>query len=309
MKTRKIILLAAIAALACVYSLQLALQGRGAVRAITLADKPDSIKIARPGGESITLSKDGDRWVIGEKKFPADQAKVDAMLKAFAEIKALGSVSASGDWARYGLDDASAVVVTAAKGGKTLRTLAAGKNSSTSQQCYARVDGGKDVLRVSGKMRDLFDKASETLRDRTVWKVPPEGITRVESNFSGAGNELSTDGKKAYPFAIAKAGDPPVWQGAPLEGKAAPSVDGGKAAAWAESLAELRLDSFAAEGTQMGDHPLGTLTLVASGKTMKLTVGAKEGDGKYLCSSSEIPYLFYLQKGTALKLAKTPDAF
>lgn len=309
MKTRKIILLAAVAALACVYSLQLAFQSRGAVRAITLADKPDAIAIARPGGETITLSKDGDRWVIGEKKFPADQSKVDAMLKALAEVKALGSVSASGDWARYGLDDASAVVVTAAKGGKTLRTLAAGKNSATSQQCYARVDGGKDVLLVSGKLRDLFDKAAEALRDRTVWKVPPEGITRIESDFSGSGNELAADGKKAYPFAVAKAGDPPVWQGAPMAGKAAPTVDGGKAATWAESLAELRLDSFAPEGTQFGDHPLGILTVVASGKTMKITVGAKEGDGKYLCSSSEIPYLFYVQKGTALKLAKTPDAF
>lgn len=309
MKTRKIILLAAIAALTLVYSLQLVFQARGAVRVIALADDPDSISIARSGGEKITLSKEGDHWLIGDAKYPADQAKVAAMLKEIKEIRALGTVSSSGDWERYGLDEASAVVVTASKGGKVLRTIGAGKNSSSSQQSYARIDGGKETVLVSGKLRDVFDKPADTLRDRTVWKVPPEGITRIDSDFVNGGTDLSANGVRKTPFAIAKAGDPATWQGVPLGAKAAPPVDATKAASWAESLAEIKADSFAPEGTTLDGKTLGTLSLVAAGKTITLTVARKEGDMKYLCASSETPYPFYLQKGTVMKLAKGTAEF
>lgn len=309
MKTRKILLLAAIAALTLVYSLQLVFHSRGAVRVIALTDDPDSISIARSGGEKITLSKEGDHWLIGEAKYPADQAKVAAMLAEIKEIKALGAVSSSTDRERYGLDETSAVVVTASKGGKVLRTIGAGKNSSSSQQSYARIDGGKETILVSGRLRDVFDKPAETLRERTVWKVPPEGITRIDSDFVNSGTDFSANGARKAAFAIAKAGDPAIWQGVPLGARAAPPVDAAKAASWAESLAELKADSFAPAGTTLDGKPLGTLSLIAAGKTITLTVARKEGDTKYLCASSETPYPFFLQKGTVVKLAKGTTEF
>jgi hypothetical protein len=303
MKTRKTILLVAIGVLALALALQTAFEGRTAVKTLSLAEDPDTIEIARAGGEVTTLAKDGDRWLVGAKKYPADPQAVDEMIKALKEIKTLGSVSSSGDWARYGLDDASPVVVKASRAGMAMRTVAAGKNSSTTQQSYVRVDGGKDVLLASSRFRDRFDKSAEGLRDRTVWKVPSEGMTRIESDFAAIG-DIDGSGKRRAAFAVAKAGTPATWQGAPLSGKNAQAVDAAKTAGWAESLAELRADSFAPDGTAIPANALGRIAIVAAGKTLALTVARKEGETKYLCVSSESPYPFFLQKATVMKFAK-----
>ncbi len=306
MKPRKTILLAAIGVLALAFALQTALERRNAVKTLSLAEDPDTIEIARAGGEVTTLSRDGDRWLIDKGKYPADSQAVAEMVAALKEIKTLGSVSASGDWARYGLDETSAIVVKASKGGTAMRTVAAGKNSSTTQQSYVRVDGGKDVLLASSRFRDRFDRSAESLRDRTVWKIPFEGMTRIESDFAAIG-DIDGSGRRRAAFAVAKAGTPAAWQGAPLAGKNAPPVDSGKTASWSEILAELRADSFAPDGTAIPERPLGKIAIVAAGKTVTLSVARKEGETKYLCVSSESPYPFYLQKATVLKFAKNPE--
>ena len=312
MKTRKILLLAAIAALGCVYAAQLVFSRSGSIKELKLADEPDSITIARPGGETIALAKEGGRWLIGEKKYPADQAKVDAMLKALTNIKILETVSSSDDPDRFGLDDAARFVVTASKGGKALRTVYAGKASSASDQSYACVDGGKDVLLVAGKLRFEFDKQAESLRDRTVWNVKGESVARVDSDFSRSPGDIAGSGTRRIPFSIEKAGEGEgaAWREVSVPGAAANGMlDPAKASAWVDSISNLRADSFASDASAMPAQGLGTLTITAAGKSMTLSVVRKEGNTKYLCVSSESPYPFYLQAGTVARFAKTPKEF
>jgi len=308
MKTRKILLLAAIAVLACVYAAQLVFSRSGSVKELKLADEPDSISIVGPGGEALTLAKEGRRWLIGEKKYPADQAKVEAMLKALSNIKILETVSASGDSDRYGLEEASRLVITVSKGGKVLRTICAGKASSASNQSYAYVDGEKDVLLVAGKLRSEFDKTAESLRDRTIWNVKGESVTRVDSDFSRSPRDIAGSGTRRIPFLIEKAGEGVTWKEVAVHG-ASGELDTTKVSAWVDSIASIRADSFAPEVTPTPAQNLGTITLTASGKAMTLSIVRKEGDTKYLCASSESPYLFYLQAGTVARLAKAPREF
>ena len=310
MKTRKILLLTAIAVLACVYAAQLVFSRSGSVKELKLADEPDSISIARAGGESFTLAKEGGRWFIGEKKYPADLAKVDAMLKVLSNIKILETVFSSGDSDRYGLDEASRLVISASKGGKALRTVYAGKVSSASNQSYAYVDGEKDVLLVAGKLRSEFDKMAESLRDRTVWNVKGESVTRVDSDFSRSPRDIAGTGTRRIPFSIEKSGEGATWQEIAVPGSGASEMlDSTKVGAWVDSIANLRADSFAPEESATPSQNLGTLTLASSGKAMTLSVVRKEGDTKYLCVSSESPYPFYLQAGTVARLAKAPREF
>jgi len=307
MKTRKILLLAAIAVLACVYAAQLVFSRSGSIKELKLADEPDSISIARVEGESLTLAKEGERWFIGEKKYPADQAKVDAMLKAFSTIKVLEVVSASGDFDRYGLDEASRLVIAVSKGGKVLRTLCAGKASSASNQSYAYVDGEKDVLLVAGKLRSEFDKTVESLRDRTVWNVKGESVTRVDSDFSRSPRDIAGSITRRIPFSIEKSGEGATWQEIAVPGSGASAnekLDATRVDAWVDSIVNLRADSFAPEVSAIPSQNLGTLTITASGKAMTLSIVRKEGDTKYLCVSSESPYPFYLQAGTVARFAK-----
>lgn len=310
MKTRKILLLATITVLACVYAAQLVFSRSGSIKELKLSDEPDSITISRPGGETIGLTKEGGRWLIGEQKYPADQAKVDAMLKALSNIKILETISASDDPDRFGLDDAARFVVTASKEGKALRTVYAGKASSASDQSYACVDGGKDVLLVAGKLRVEFDKKAESLRDRTVWNVKGESVTRVDSDFSRSPGDIAGSGTRRIPFSIEKSGEGAAWRDVPVSGVAANGIlDPTRASAWVDSIVNLRADSFASDVSAIPSQNLGTLTITAAGKAMTLSVVRKEGDTKYLCVSSESPYPFYLQAGTVARFAKTPKEF
>ena len=263
-----------------------------------------------PGFYVLTLAKEGGRWIIGEKKYPADQAKVDAILKVLSNIKILETVSVSGDSDRYGLDEASRLVITASKGGKVLRTICAGKASSASNQSYAYVDGEKDVLLVAGKLRSEFDKTAESIRDRTVWNVKGESVTRVDSDFSCSPRDIAGSETRRIPFSIEKAGEGATWKEVSIPGAgASEKLDATKVSAWVDSIANLRADSFAPEVTATPAQNIGTLTLTSSGKALTLSVVRKEGDTKYLCASSESPYLFYLQAGTVARLAKAPREF
>jgi hypothetical protein len=205
MKTRKIVLLATIAVLACVCVLQIVFTGGDSVREVKFDGKPDSLVLARGSLPPVSLVKDGDKWLIGDKKYPADGAAVERMLDAIASIRVLGTVSSGGDYDRYGLTDDSRLTVTASLAGKALRTVAIGKNSVTAQQTYALLDGAKAVSLVSGNYGDIFGKTADELRGKDIWVLDAEGITRVDA--SG--------------FSVAKAGKPAVWTAVPAPGGSA----------------------------------------------------------------------------------------
>jgi len=299
MKTRKIILLSAIVLLCGVYMLQIVFGGRDSVKVLKLADKIDSIVIATgPNATPLTISKDGDKWFLGDKKYPADSSLVEGMVAALGEIKTLGTVSGSGDYARYGLDEGARLTVTASKGGKALRTVAVGKNATTAQQCYVLLDGGKSVQLVSGNFKETFGKDLATLRDRSIWSIPPDGITRVDVASSGT-----------PAFALAKAGTPPAWVVASPDSAKNFALDNEKTAVWAYLFANVTADSFAPDGTAVPEKAFETFIITGAGKTVTFNLLAKEGDARYLCSSSEIPYPFYLSAATGEKFLKSYKDF
>jgi hypothetical protein len=301
MKTRKIALLSAIACLACAWALQLTLGGGDSVKLVKLTErqKPDSVTIARGDGKSVALAKDGDKWAIGEKKYTADQAKVTDLLSALETVKVLGTVSRSGDLERYGLAETQRVTVTASMGGKALRAIAIGKAAATSQQSYAILDGGKDVVLVSGNLKDTFGVDADSLRDKTVWSVPPESVTRIESH----------DASGKISFALAKTGNPAVWSGAEPEKVRLFSFDAAKVDSWAASFAKLAADSFASEGTTVPDATLASFVVTGGGKTITLALRAKEGENRYLCTSAETPYPFYLSSAVVSNMQKAYTEF
>ncbi len=299
MSTRKIFLLSGIAVLAVAFAVQTALAARDPVKTLKLADKesPDAISIALPGGDKIDLSKSGEAWTIGDKKYPADGAKIASMVDAIMTVKSLGVVSGSNDYDRYGLGDAAKISVTATKSGKTVRTLGIGKNSTAYGQTFALIDGKTSVTLVSGSLGDVFGGGVETLRDHNIWALKRDDVTSVA--VKAAGKDAS--------FTIEQTGDPAAWKLTAPESAKSFALDADAAAAWASGFSALRAESFAPEGTAIPESALAEFAVTAAGKEVRLTVYAKEAvPGKadqfrYLCVASESPYPFYLSAAAAEK--------
>jgi hypothetical protein len=289
MKTRKIILLSSIAVLAAVYAVQLAFSRPDKVRVLTVADKIDSITITRNDAPSVTLRKEGEGWVIGDKKYPADQALVDDMLAPLNSLKVLGSVSKNVADERYGLADGAGIGVEAASGGKTVRKLIVGKDSSTSRQAYTQVDGKAEVLLVSGSLHDTFGKSADEYRSRAVWAFGADTVTKVSSTAGAA-------------YTLEKAGNPAAWS---VTWPSGASLDAEKAQSWVSGLASVTAQSWADPAVLTGGKPLASVSLVAGGKEYSLTVQLKDGESRYLCTASSTPYPFYLSSYVAEKFLKT----
>ena len=300
MTTRKIVLLSTSAALACLWILQLIFSGNSAIPVYTLAEVPDGLTINRPDNSIVRLYKEGERWLVGEPKYPADTALVTAMLQALGTVKVLGTVSGSADYARYGIPETGRLTVTALRAGKVIRTLVVGKNASTNQQSYIVMDDKKDVWLASGNLKDTFDRTLADLRDKTLWQVPPEGITKL------TWNELPTakGNAGATLWEISASGTPILWTLNPAKSGAA--LDQKKVLAWINQVASLRAQAFAPDNLAVAAKGIAQLVISAAGKAHTLTILAKENDQRYLCTSPENPSPFYLDAYTVQNLFKAP---
>ena len=293
MSRRKIILLTACVLLLGVYIAQLASSLRSSVKNTTLGAEPDKIRIEN-AGDVIELVKSDDGWTVGERRYKADTAAVDALVNALKNIRVLDTVAQAGNDAvdeRYEIDKDHAIFVNAYKGDEIVRTLTIGKTSSTGSQSYVTIDGKKDIRLVAGTLRDTFKKDAAALRSKSVYAVDSGELTSVSESMGST------------VLSIVKSGDPAVWKAS--EGTA--SVDAEKASNWAASLARLNADSWLDDDFVLPSASESVTVITAGGKAITVSV-YKEGDGeeaKYYGTCSETPYKFALNRYSAGKYLKT----
>lgn len=293
MSRRKIILLTACVLLLGVYIAQLASSLRSSVKNKTLGAEPDKIRIEN-AGDVIELVKSDDGWTVGERRYKADTAAVDALVNALKNIRVLDTVAQAGSDAvdeRYEIDKENAIVVRAYKGDELVRTLTIGKTSSTGSQSYLTLDGKKDICLVSGTLRDTFKKDVAALRSKVVYAVDTSDLTAVSESMGST------------VLSIVKSGDPAAWT---ASGGAA-NVDAEKAASWAASLTRLNADSWLDDDFVLPPASESVTVITAGGKAITVSV-YKEGDGddaKYYGTCSETPYKFALSLYSAGKYLKT----
>ena len=293
MSKRKIILLTACVLLLGVYIAQLASSLRSSVKNKTLGAEPDKIRIEN-AGDVIELVKSDDGWTVGERRYKADTAAVDALVNAVKNIRVLDTVAQAGSDAvdeRYEIDKENAIVVRAYKGDELVRTLTIGKTSSTGSQSYLTLDGKKDICLVSGTLRDTFKKDVAALRSKVVYTVDTSDLTAVSESMGST------------VLSIVKSGDPAAGT---ASGGAA-NVDAEKAANWAASLTRLNADSWLDDDFVLPPASESVTVITAGGKAITVSV-YKEGDGddaKYYGTCSETPYKFALSLYSAGKYLKT----
>lgn len=171
MTKRKIALLSACIILLCIYIIQIVTANRPALKPLTLSGEPDFIEIIRPD-DKITLTKNDDTWNFTTDsgdgtEMTAEEFRVTAMINQLKNIRLLDTASKKAteiELARYELDDAHAIKVTASENGKVQRTLLIGKTSATGSQTYIMADDGNAVFLASGVLSSPFSVETENLK-------------------------------------------------------------------------------------------------------------------------------------------------
>ena len=303
MKTRKLVLIIADALLLAVCIIQLVLGARDTTKYFTMKDQPDALEITTPS-EKISLYKDGDEWVIGDKKYPASLSVVDDFIDALSNVRALdkvGSTSSSNEAEKYELTDSQKITVTAKLGDKVLRTLEIGKTAVSSSQCYATVDGAKDIYLVSGGIRDTFDTSIAAVRTSIVLNLDATEITTVT---------VTDDSDKTWGVSRMGSGSDIAWNTIGAEDGF--ELDTMAAANWLNSFASLSTrdwydDNATLEGTK---KVTAKITCAYKDITVEIFALPKENENdaqQYYGKCSQTPYLFKVNQSTVDNYLKTLD--
>ena len=302
MKTRKLVLIIADLVLLAVCIIQFALSARDTTKYFSFKEEPDSIEILTPG-ETISLTKEGDDWVIGAKKYPASLSMVDSYIAAIKNVRALdkvGNLSSANDAEKYELTDGKKTIVTAKLGDKVLRTLEIGKTAVSSSQCYATVDGGKDIYLVSGGINDTFDTSVAAARTTIVLNLEPTEITTV------AITDYASD--KTWSVSRMGSGSDIAWNVSGAE--EGYELDSGKAANWLNSCASLSTRDWYAEDAVLEGTKVLTAKITHAYKDITLEFYAipkpNEKDiQQYYGTCSNTPYRFKVDENSVKKYLKT----
>lgn len=301
MTKRKLILIIADVLLLAVLIVQCALQVSESAKVFEMKDTPDAITIIGEKG-TVELKNENGTWIIGDKKYVANESSVESIIETISSIRALdkvGSANSESALLRYDLTDGKKITLTAYKDGKALRTLEIGKEATASSQGYITVDGGKDIYLASGSLRFNLNKSVEELRSKVLWQINKADI-----------NSFTYEPVEGTTWAISRmgSGDDVVWNISGVE----LDVDGAKAANWFESLGNISVPVWHNEGDNLGGNKIFTAKLGYGFKTATIDVyeiPAETEDGKpvYWGTSSESPYTFELAGYAVQKFQKDPD--
>lgn len=145
-------------------------------------------------GETVRLSKKDNAWYIDPKGYPADNSKIEKMLRVIGSLTLTDMVSESKNYARYELGEKDRITVKAYSGPDLSRQFDIGKTASSSRHTFVRLPKNGKVYQARDCFRDDFFLNAAGLRDRKVLSFDQGSIRRV-SIASGARTVALTRGE------------------------------------------------------------------------------------------------------------------
>ncbi len=131
-------------------------------------------------GETVSLAKKGEQWLIAPQDYPADGAKVKSMLFALEDMVLTDLVSESKAYARYQLDDNQKITVKVWAGEKQACEFDIGKEAATYQHTFVRLPANPNVYHARGDFRRKFAENAADLRDREVLAFDPDALQKIK---------------------------------------------------------------------------------------------------------------------------------
>jgi hypothetical protein len=118
--------------------------------------------------ESITLTRQGDEWVIGPDAYPADSGKINKILDIISDLSLTALVSESENYIRYDLSEDQRIHVRAFKGDALEREFDIGKAAPSFRHTFVKIGKDPKVYHAREDFQSQFEQTVDSLRDKTV---------------------------------------------------------------------------------------------------------------------------------------------
>ena len=150
------------------------------------------IEIKAPD-ETITLRRKDDAWTVGSRPYLANEQLVNTMLNAISGLQVSALASGSENYARYSLDEASAIRVTAWEGENPVRSFSVGKSASTQSNTFITLGDRPQIYLSEQNLRMTFDKSADMFRDKTVLSFSMDAVQSISIVKGSASLDLKKE--------------------------------------------------------------------------------------------------------------------
>jgi hypothetical protein len=275
----------------------------------------DEILIKNKAGSEVKIFKKNGKWVLNKEAIPANQTLVTGLEKKMNDFALSEFVSNKEFYERFDLTDNKAILVTVKGEGKVLREVLIGKKSQAGDQSYVKFPGKTEVYLAGNNLADEFNKNLDSLRDKTVVGCTIDSIdsVSVKGKFTlvretpGPESPKKDEKNQKDIKAPATLPTPGKWV---LEEKPG-ELDQNKVTGFLNEFVNLQAFAFPDESSVKGIISAGVLceiTIKSLGKNITLSIYGKEKnarDARYLCFSSENPYIALIDSFKAEKFIKS----
>lgn len=248
--------------------------------------------------ETTTLSKQNDQWVVTSMdNYPADSESVNTLLDKVAEFDNANHVSDNPkNQADFQVDSSGVEAKLMGENDKVLAHLFVGKNTPGYLSSYVRVADSNDVYVGQGYLQSVFDKGTQTWKDRTIFDFNKGIVTQINIAAPEETIELRLDAEGK-------------WQ---LHQPITSAANQTEVDSLLDNFSKLKTDDFA-EAKELSEYGLDPPTSSISatlndGTTATLHVGKEEEEGgKLYVKRDDKDTVFMLHKSNVDRLIKKSD--
>lgn len=160
--------------------------------------KVSKMVISRPTEPKVTLTKKNGAWKVSmgsDASYPADGETIKRTIQTLNQLSVNAVATRNPDkFARYKVEDSTGTKVSLYGGDELLKSIFVGAQNrqGRSFNSYVRLANQNSVYTVEGFLRPRFAKKLEDWREKTVWDVDQNNISRVDYMYQADSSFVMT---------------------------------------------------------------------------------------------------------------------
>jgi len=258
------------------------------------------LEIQKPS-ETIKIFKEGEKWFVGEKKYPADKARINEILRQVKSFSIEDLISEKKYFERYELTKEKLTSIALFKDKKLLLKIYIGKKHPSGASSFITLKKDGTIYLVANIFRESFNHDINFFRDKEIFNIPKHAITSFDVKYQNRNFmfyqkkiiEKKTLNKKNKKSEKTKPTKKTIWT---IRGDEYSTFNQAKIKSFLNAFAPLTSDGFADEKTVINKRAFITIKIKAFSKDIKLEIFSMGKGKKFLAKSTESPYIYKISE-------------